>query len=302
MHHGVSIEEAERNLKTESRDTHPEMENIQVEILRRMTVAQRVGLGRALTALALGSARRAIQEANPTAGEDDIALIFVARNYQAELARGLRTHIEQEKRHMSLGDDILQALEPFVAALEELGVSYYIGGSLASMAWGKPRTTLDADVVAYLRAEHVKPLLSLIGEEYYTSEEMIQDAILRMSSFNVISYKTSLKIDVFIPSQDEFDKVELTRISQRPLGPGKGSRLYNVSSPEDIVLRKIDWYKAGGGISDRQWDDILNVLKNRADTLDRPYMAEWAANLGISDLLDRAIGDAGLPPMEDSRS
>jgi hypothetical protein len=201
---------------------------------------------------------------------------------------------------MSLGDDILVALEPFVDALERLGIPYYIGGSLASMAWGTPRTTMDADAVVYLRTEQVVPLLKLIAEEYYTSEEMIRDAIQQRSSFNIISYKTSLKIDVFIPKQDEFEKVELTRIKQRPLSREEGARLYNVSSPEDIVLRKIDWYKAGGGVSDRQWDDICNVLKNRAESLDRPYMAKWAANLGISDLLDRAVDDAGLPPVEDT--
>jgi hypothetical protein len=287
-------------MKTHSRDKHPEMEKVQIEILRRMTVAKRIEMGRALTALALGSARQAIREANPTAGEAEIALIFVARNYGVELAAKLRTRVEQETRCMTLGDDILDALDPFIEALEQLGIPYYVGGSLASMAWGTPRTTMDADVVVYLRAEHVGPLVSLISEEYYTSQEMIQDAIQRRATFNVISYKTSLKIDVFIPKQDEFDKVELTRIRQRPLGQEEGARLYNVSSPEDIVLRKIEWYKAGGGVSDRQWDDVLNVLKNRADSLDRRYMDRWAANLGISDLVDRAIEDAGLPPRVDT--
>lgn len=276
------------------------MEKVQIEILRRMTVARRMELGRALTALALGSARQAIREANPTAGEDEIALIFVARNYGVELADELRTHVKQEILRMSLGDDILDALDPFIEALEQLGIPYYVGGSLASMAWGTPRTTMDADVVVYLRTEHVEPLISLISEEYYTSQVMMQDAIQRKASFNVISYKTSLKIDVFIPKQDEFDKVELTRIRQRSLGREEGARLYNVSSPEDIVLRKIEWYKAGGGVSDRQWDDILNVLKNRADSLDLSYMSRWADRLGISDLLEKAMEDAGLPPREDS--
>jgi hypothetical protein len=292
----------ECEVKTQSRDTHPEMERVQIEVLRRMTVAQRVGLGRGLTALALRLARQAIREANPTAGEDQIALTFIARNYGTEIADNLHAHVKQEALRMSLGDDILEALQPFVEALEKLGVQYYVGGSLASMAWGTPRTTLDADVVVYLRKEHVKPLLKLISEDYYAVEEMILDAIERQSSFNVISYNTSLKIDVFIPKQDAFDASELARIKERPLESSPGARLYKVSSPEDITLRKLEWYKAGGEVSDRQWDDILNVMKNRGDSLDRLYISNWAAKLGIGDLLERAMEDAGLSPLgEDAR-
>jgi hypothetical protein len=195
---------------------------------------------------------------------------------------------------MHLGDEILDALQPFVEALEKLGVDYYVGGSLASMAWGEPRTTLDADLVAYLRRAHVKPLVKLISHEYYAVEEMIQDAIQRHSSFNVISYKTSLKVDVFIPKQDAFDAAELARVKQRSLDSAPGARLYNVSSPEDIILRKISWYRAGGEVSDRQWGDIISVLKNRGNLLDKSYIRRWAARLGISDLLGRAIEDAGL--------
>jgi len=200
---------------------------------------------------------------------------------------------------MNLGDDILDALQPFVEALEKLGIDYFIGGSLASMAWGTPRTTLDADIVAYLRPEHVKPLMMLIGDDYYAVEEMIQDAIQRQASFNVISYNTSLKVAVFIPKLSEYDASELARVKRASLDSTPGARLYNFSSPEDTILRKIDWYRAGGEVSDRQWGDILNVLKNRADMLDRQYLAEWAASLGISDLLERATDDAGLPPAED---
>jgi hypothetical protein len=200
---------------------------------------------------------------------------------------------------MNLGDEILEALQSFVEALERLGIQYYVGRSLASMAWGKPRTTLDAGVVAYLRTEHVQPLLKLIGEDYYAVEEMILDAIERQSSFNVISYKTSLKVDVFIPKQDEYDVAELARVKERPLDSGSGARLYRVSSPEDIVLRKLQWYRAGGEVSDRQWDDILNVLKNRGDSLDQRYFSSWAAKLGVGDLLERAMEDAGLSPPGD---
>ncbi len=44
--------------------------------------------------------------------------------------------------------DILAAITPIVEALEELGVPYHIGGSVASSLYGLPRMTIDVDLVA----------------------------------------------------------------------------------------------------------------------------------------------------------
>ena len=56
----------------------------------------------------------------------------------------------------------LRAAEPVVAALERLGVRYQIGGSVASSIHGVARTTLDVDLVADLREEHVESLVEVL--------------------------------------------------------------------------------------------------------------------------------------------
>ena len=61
------------------------------------------------------------------------------------------------------------------------------------------------------------------------------------------------------------------------------------------MLAKLQWYRDGGGVSDRQWNDVLGVLKVQGATLDRAYLEEWARELGLTDLLRRALEDAGLP-------
>jgi hypothetical protein len=187
---------------------------------------------------------------------------------------------------------ILAAITPIVEAFEQLGVPYHIGGSVASSVYGILRATIDADLVADLRIEHVRSLVMQLKSAYYIDEDMIRDAIRHRSSFNVIHLDTILKVDVFIPKSRLFDQEELQRKQQAVLL--EGMRPFNVASPEGTILNKLEWYRMGGEVSDRQWNDILGVLKVQGTNLDMIYLQRWAANLNVSDLLERALVDAGL--------
>jgi hypothetical protein len=57
----------------------------------------------------------------------------------------------------------------------------------------------------------------------------------------------------------------------------------------DTNLSKLEWYRQGGEVSERQWRDILGVLKTRAGLLDLDYMKEWAGELHVADLLAGAL-------------
>ena len=187
---------------------------------------------------------------------------------------------------------ILAAITPVIEALEELGVPYHIGGSVASSIYGILRATIDADLIADLRLEHIRPLVIRLQTNYYIDEDMIRDAIRRRSSFNVIHLDTMLKVDVYIPKSRSFDQEELRRVQQEVLL--EGTRPFNVASPEGTILNKLEWYRMGGEVSDRQWNDILGVLKVQGTHLDMAYLQRWAANLKVTDLLERALVDAGL--------
>jgi hypothetical protein len=188
--------------------------------------------------------------------------------------------------------DILAAITPIVEALEEFGIPYHIGGSVASSLYGLPRLTIDADLVADIRMEHVRPLIRQLETDYYIDEDMIRDALRRQSSFNVIHQDTILKVDIFIPKSRLFDQEELRRAQQEVLL--EGTRPFNVASPEGTILNKLEWYRMGGEVSDRQWNDILGVLKVQGTHLDMDYLKKWSANLKVTDLLERALVDAGL--------
>ena len=187
---------------------------------------------------------------------------------------------------------IFDAITPVVEALENLGVNYHIGGSVASSIYGIIRATIDADLVANLELKHVRPLVKLLEADYYIDEDSVRDAVKRRGSFNAIYLDTMLKVDVFIPKSRLFDQEELRRIQLQPLI--EGFRPFYVASPEGTILNKLEWYRMGGEVSDRQWNDILGVLKVQDSNLDMAYLQRWAVALKVSDLLERALVDAGL--------
>ena len=171
---------------------------------------------------------------------------------------------------------------------EKLGVPYLIAGSLASTLYGMVRTTQDSDIVVEMRPEHLHAFVSELQNEFYIDEEMIAAAIQRNSSFNIIHRETMFKVDVFIPHPRPFLQAQLDR-AQRQTFSLETEISAKFASPEDTILAKLEWYRMGGEVSDRQWRDILGVLKTRAGELDLEYLRKWAAELHVGDLLERAL-------------
>lgn len=190
--------------------------------------------------------------------------------------------------------DLLAALEPVIKAFNKLDIPYCIGGSIASSAYGMARSTLDVDVVAIIRQRHVIPFSSMLETLYYVDKKMISDAIERCSAFNIIHLKTMLKIDVFIASETEYSEETFKRRRLELLDEEYNSSLYYLVSAEDIILNKLLWYQLGNEISERQWLDVLGVLKVQRDNLDIQYLKMWAQKLKIIDLLCKAFKEIGI--------
>jgi hypothetical protein len=175
--------------------------------------------------------------------------------------------------------------------LERLGIPYAVGGSLASSLHGVMRSTLDVDIVADMRIEHIQPLVAVLSKEFYADDEMMKDAIKHHSSFNLIHYETAFKVDIFIRKLRPFDQMQLERRRTSVIATDPEQSVF-ITSPEDTVLSKLEWYRMGGEVSDRQWRDILGVLKTRAGELDLDYLRKWAQELKVMDLLERALKES----------
>ncbi len=190
--------------------------------------------------------------------------------------------------------DILLALKPLIASFNELNILYYIGGSLASSIYGMPRATLDADIVADIYSNQIKPLKSKLEKEYYIDENMIKDAIRNSSSFNLIHLETYLKIDVFVYKNNLYQQNAIKRRIQDTLVENTQSNKFYFASPEDIIINKLNWYQMGDKISERQWLDVIGVIKIQENSLDKEYLKRWAIELNLIELLKKAFIDAGV--------
>jgi len=137
---------------------------------------------------------------------------------------------------------------------EELRVSYLIGGSLASVLYGMIRSTQDSDIIAEMRPEHIQPFIAALKSEFLIDEDMIADALRHNSTFNIIHRKSMFKVDIFIPSPRPFLQSQMGRVQREIFHLGSDVAA-NFASAEDTILAKLEWYRMGGEVSERQWRD-----------------------------------------------
>ncbi len=190
-------------------------------------------------------------------------------------------------------DEIGQALAAIARAFASLAVKWAIGGSVASAAHGEPRATNDVDVIALLTEKDARAFAEHLGPSFYADAEVAADAARRHSSFNVIDNRSFIKIDVFVPPPGPLGAGQLDRLQMLQILPGAGE--LPILGPEDVVLQKLRWYELGGGVSDRQWRDIVSVLRIARDAIDLEYVVDVASQHGLADVLARAREDANEP-------
>jgi hypothetical protein len=180
--------------------------------------------------------------------------------------------------------------ERLLEILDRLEIPFLIGGSVASGSYGLPRQTNDIDVVADFRNIDMPTFCELLQAEFYLDEHSAVQAVELGRPFNAIHLKGAFKFDFFPASSSGFTQSELGRrryiISAMP---GLENIEFPISSPEDTILAKLVWFRKGGEISDRQWHDILGVLRVQFAHLDHAYLTGWAAKLDVSDLLETAL-------------
>jgi len=190
--------------------------------------------------------------------------------------------------------DFGQALQALVEALGRAAIPYMVGGSTASGIHGIYRTSLDVDLVADIRPGQIVRLIQELGGEFYADECMLRDALKSGRSFNLIHFASSYKFDIFPLTSDQFQQSQFSRREMKDIVLGCGTIAVPVATAEDTLLMKLAWYRAGGEVSERQWNDVRGIVAIQRQRLDRQYLVRWAAYLKVADLVGNAL--ASIPP------
>lgn len=173
-------------------------------------------------------------------------------------------------------------------SLERAGLRYAIGGSVAASLIGEPRSTLDLDIMIECDIEKTAILARELSDNFYVDQESAVAAARDRGTFNAIHLATSLKIDFFVAEDSSLAR-EALAYRRRVDSPGSAPLYFYAL--EDLVARKLLWFRMGGEVSDRQWRDVLGMLRLRATSVDWPRLRELATVAGVGDLLERAISE-----------
>jgi hypothetical protein len=264
-------------------DTSPEAHRVLSEVYRRLHPSRKweilhdvIRLGRDLHAAG-------VTDRNPDASWAEIRDDWVARNY-GPIPESSRA---SKGSTMSGPTELQLVLDHVVEILDRLAIVYALGGSFASSVYGISRSTIDADICVEPFPGKESLFADSFGPDFYVSREAIMTAVRDRSTFNVIQTVAGFKIDVFVRKDRAFDVSLLARRRLLTL-PAPGARPIYVVSPEDILVVKLEWYRLGNQVSERQWSDVLGVLRAQAGRLDEGYLDHWAAELEVSDLLAAA--------------
>ena len=172
-----------------------------------------------------------------------------------------------------------------ITCFERLKIPYFVTGSFASIYYGEYRTTVDIDIVAQVRAEHIAPLVAAFQPpDFYISDDGVRDAVKTRFQFNIIDMSTALKIDVIIESGDEFDLSRRSRVKRIEAAPSLDTWF---ASPEDVIIKKLLYYQEGG--SDKHLRDIAGMLRVSGKTIDQIYIEKWAKNLNVMEIWNTVL-------------
>ena len=274
-----------------ARDTAPAAEARQIAFFQQRQPHERLAITFDLTAFAVASSRDAIRRAHPELDALEQARLFAALQFGPEFAARVRQPPTVEGS-MS----IPAALLPLTRTFQQLGISYYVGGSIASTAYSLPRSTYDIDLAADIQPRHVAPLVAALETEYYIERAAVLDAIAhrdREASFNITHHATGINLDIFVTAGRPFDRSRYQRAQDHTL-PG-ASESIKLASPEDVILNKLLWFRQDGIESQKQWRDVQSIIRVQGQALDLRYLRKWAGTLKVRELLDAALrGEA--PP------
>ena len=183
---------------------------------------------------------------------------------------------------------ITSFLQRAAGILEGAGVPYMLTGSLAAAYYATPRATQDIDVVIDTQQQGLEKLVKgFLDAGLYVDREAALDAWGTQGQFNAIDPETGWKIDLIVRKDRSFSRTEFERRERADL---LGIEV-SLASLDDVLIAKLEWARMGD--SELQRTDVVRLLEQRGDQLDRAYLEKWVAELGLKTEWDSVLSRSG---------
>ena len=278
-------------MRTQSIDTSPEFERIQIARIRTFSAEKKFKSVRSWTQSITSANLHSAYGSSDNMQERDLAASFVAREYGDHLARIFFTAIEKRPEWRLQPPDIQEGLLPILDVAEYLNVRALLIGSVAGSIYGFPRSAQDVDILADFHTEHFASLFEHLAHSYIFDPHVLTLALQHHTSFSLLHVSRLIKIDI-IPPSTVFENTLLERRQVQSLIEGREPLL--VASAEDMTLLNLIQYQRQGNNADDRWNDILGILKVQAHILDLAYLDQQAQRGNVEGLLSQALIDAGI--------
>jgi hypothetical protein len=174
---------------------------------------------------------------------------------------------------------------------ESINIDYYVSGGVASSIHGEPRSTRDLDLVIEVKPNQIDLLVkTLEASGYYCPAGAVEDLQRGLENMlNITHAETIANADIYITDNSPF---AISQMQRRILVDLDGIPAFWIASAEDTVLQKLRGGK--GSKSEKQWRDVLGIIKLQAETLDYGYLIEWAEILDLVVDLSEVLTQAGI--------
>lgn len=273
--------------RSQAEDTNIEADVYLFNRLRSLSLQQRieqtVAHNRGVKKLCLAG----IKSRYPNAPLEEICLYFARAVLAEKFPSDFKPTVINEK--MWIQDSITLAQE-LHQLLESVNIPYYVGRGVASTIHGEPRSTRDLDLVIEIQQDQIDILVkTLEAAAFYCPQGAVEDLKSgRNQVLNITHTETIANADIYVMDRSSFAVSQMLR---RRLIDIDGIPIW-IASPEDTILQKLLWGSKSN--SQKQWRDVLGILKLQSTNLDYDYLMEWARRLELVDFLTQAMTEAGI--------
>ena len=169
-----------------------------------------------------------------------------------------------------------------IQALNESPIDYVIIGGFVAIIYGRPRTTMDIDVILNFKENNMAEIQGFVNVlQQYDLDAHQKDILLALkekSHFSIFDKSSPWRID----GKGVYTKLDEITLSNRRQLKILGLSAW-VESPEDLVIAKLIYG------SQQDIEDAVAVLLNLKRQLNMDYLEKRAIEENIADILHKIL-------------